>query len=168
MKITTQIANDSNKNQPSPECHAEASPGVTTKTKWFRDRRGPGLVLTNSAIISFLLLASAHAATPPAGSISTTSESVSWQGHYYTAAALDDPSHCPPKSLDPNGAVCDHFALTVNVDPSYWDTHIGGVQVTITWANADNDFDLYIYDQNGNILWRRLLGGPQRPPSGPW
>jgi len=159
MKMTAQMANDSNKNQLSAECHAEAPPGATTKTKLlFRYRRGLGFVLTNSAFISFLLLASAHAATPPGGAISTTAKSVSWQGHFYTAAALADSSQCPPASLDPS-TICDHFTLTVNVDPSYWDTHIGGAEVTITWASSDNDFDMYIYDRNGNIVASSAAGG---------
>jgi len=158
MKMTTQVANASKKNQPSAEYHPEAPSSATTKTKlWFRDRRRLRLVVTNS--ISFLLLASAHAAAPSGGTVSPTAKNVSWQGHFYAAAAVADPTQCPPASLDPGDAVCDHFALTVNVDPSYWDTHVGGAEVTITWASADNDFDLYIYDQNGNLVASSAQGG---------
>src|SRR5206468_3911640 len=68
MKLTEQVANASKNNQPSAECHPEAPSSATGKTKlWFRGRRGLGLVLTNSAFISFLLLASAHAAAPSGG-----------------------------------------------------------------------------------------------------
>jgi len=148
MKMTTQVANVSNKDQLSAECHVEVPPGATTKTQLrFRASCRLGLLMTNAAFVSFLLLASAHATTPSGGAVSPTAKSVSWQGHSYTAAAVADPSQCPPASLDPGDAVCDHFSLTVNVDPSYWDTHIGGAEVTITWASSDNDFDLYIYDQ---------------------
>src|SRR5207244_3668112 len=120
--------------------HPEAPSRAITKTKsWSRDGRGLGVVVTIP--ISLLLLACAHATTPSVGTVSPTAKSVSWQGHYYTAAAVADPSQCPPASLDPGDAVCDRFTLTVNVDPSYWDTHIGGAQVTITWASSDNDFD---------------------------
>ena len=115
--------------------------------------------MTNAAFVSCLLLASAHATTPSGGAVSPTGKSVSWQGHSYTAAAVADPSQCPPASLDPGDAVCDHFALTVNVDPSNWDTHVGGAEVTITWASSDNDFDLYIYDQNGNLVAASAAGG---------
>src|SRR5437868_2904571 len=110
MKMTAQVANASKKNQPSAECHREAPSNATAKTKlWFRDRRGLGLVVT---IISFLLLASAHAAALSGGTLSPTAKNVSWQGHFYAAAAVADPTECPPASLDPGGTVCDHFALT--------------------------------------------------------
>ena len=35
------------------------------------------------------------------------------------------------------------------VDPSYWDTNNGGVDVMIAWDLPADDFDLYIY-QNGS------------------
>ena len=111
-----------------------------------------------SIVVSLLLALSVPAATPSGGAISSTAKSVSWQGHFYAASTVADPTQCPPVSLDP-AAVCDHFALTVNVDPSYWATHIGGAEVTITWASSDNDFDLYIYDQNGNLVAASAAGG---------
>ena len=111
-----------------------------------------------SIVVSLLLALSVPAATPSGGAISSTAKSASWQGHFYAASAVADPTQCPPASLDP-AAVCDHFALTVNVDPSYWATHIGGAEVTITWASSDNDFDLYIYDQNGNLVAASAAGG---------
>jgi hypothetical protein len=52
--------------------------------------------------------------------------------------------------VDTGNLVCDHFKLTVNVDPSYWTANAGGAVVTITWADSGNDFDLYIFDAQGN------------------
>src|SRR5207245_1055205 len=131
MKMTAQVGNVSNKNQLSAGCHKEAPAGATTKTQLgFRANGKLGLLMMNAAFASFLLLASADATTPSGGTVTPTAKSVSWQGHSYTAAVVADPSQCPPASLDPGDAVCDHFTLTVNVDPSYWDTHVGGAQVT--------------------------------------
>src|SRR5438477_9589912 len=108
MKMTAQMGNVSNKKQPAAECHPQAPSSTGTKTKlWFRHRCSLGLVVTNS--ITVLLLASAQATTPSGGAITPTVKSVSWQGHSYTAAVVADPSQCPPASLDPNDAVCDHF-----------------------------------------------------------
>jgi uncharacterized repeat protein (TIGR01451 family) len=81
---------------------------------------------------------------------------VSWVGHHYAAAAVADPAAggagCPPEA-DPLDLVCDHFFLTVNADPSYWDTHTGGVRVKITWASPEDDFDMYVY-QAGAVVQR--------------
>jgi len=103
------------------------------------------------ALISALLVAApwqAGAATPSSGTIAPPNgTSVSWTGQTYVAAAVADPAAggagCPPVA-DPVNAVCDHFFLTVNVAPSYWNTHTGGARVAIDWSDSgdtDDDFD---------------------------
>lgn len=89
-------------------------------------------------------------ATPVSGTVGPGTLPATWQGKSYTAAAVADPAACPPASLDSSNAVCDHFALTVGVDPGYWSIAAGGASVTINWADAANDFDLYVYDAAGN------------------
>jgi hypothetical protein len=54
---------------------------------------------------------------------------------------------------------CDHFYLTVNVPPSYWDTHTGGAEIEIHWLTADDDYDLYVYDSAGLEVGRSGAGG---------
>jgi hypothetical protein len=109
-----------------------------------------------------LLIVSAtplEAATPPAGTIGPANPSVSWQGQLYpTGHSVAVPEACPP-AIDPANALCDHFYLTVNVPPSYWDTNTGGADIEIAWASADDDFDLYVYDNTGTEVGRSAAGG---------
>src|SRR5437867_2021341 len=109
--------------------------------------------------IALLLALIVPAATPSGGTIGPRAKNASWQGQFYAAAAVADPTACPPAGLDPANTVCDHFTLTVNVDPSFWNTYVGGAEVTITWASADNDFDLYIYGQSGSLVASSAQGG---------
>ena len=104
------------------------------------------------------LLVPARAATPSSGTISPTNPSVNWDGKYYEARATVDPEACPDEA-DQQNTLCDHFYLTVNVPASYWTTHTGGAEVTITWPSADDDFDLYVYDKNETLVAYSASGG---------
>jgi hypothetical protein len=66
---------------------------------------------------------------------------------------------CTSAALDPANTVCDHFTVTVDAASSYWNTANGGLSVTITWASADNDFDLFVYDAAGNLADSSAQGG---------
>src|SRR5439155_5817624 len=68
------------------------------------------------------------------------------------------PDVCPP-ATDPANVRCDHFYLTVDVPPSYWDANNGGAQIQITWADPNDDFDLYVYDNGGNLVGQSASGG---------
>jgi hypothetical protein len=113
------------------------------------------------AILGALLLigpTSTTAATPPAGSIGPTpGTSATWSGGPYLVPT-PVPDVCPPAS-DPTNVRCDHFQLTVDVPASYWQTHTGGADVQITWASPDDDFDLYVYDNSGNLVGQSASGG---------
>ena len=112
------------------------------------------------ALVSPLLWTSwsAGATTPSSGTIGPPDgTTISWTGQTYAVAAVPDPAAggagCPP-AADPANAVCDHFFLTVNVAPSYWNTHTGGARVAIDWSatgDADDDFDMYVY-QGGTLV----------------
>ena len=117
--------------------------------------RVPGL-----AILAALLLvgpASAPAASPPSGTIEPSNTSAAWTGGPYVLPQ-PLPDVCPPAS-DPANVRCDHFYLTVNVSPSYWDANHGGAQIQITWASPNDDFDLYVYDNGGNLVGQSASGG---------
>ena len=91
----------------------------------------------------------AGAATPAAGSLALTgAHSVTWQSPVYAKGTLGGAGDCP--KTDPTSATCDHFDLTVDVPPSFWDdTPEGGVPIAIRWEHPTDDFDLYVYDANG-------------------
>jgi uncharacterized repeat protein (TIGR01451 family) len=105
------------------------------------------------------------AATPSSGTIGPPDgTSVSWTGQTYAVGAVADPATggaaCPPQA-DPVNAVCDHFFLTVEVAPSYWNTHTGGARVTVDWSasgDTGDDFDMYVY-QGGVLVDRSGSGG---------
>jgi hypothetical protein len=108
--------------------------------------------LLAAAAIGLLGAAAAPAATPSSGTIGPPSgTSVSWTGQFYPVAATVVPEACPP-AIDPANALCDHFYLTVNVAPSYWDTNTGGAAIEIHWPSSDNDFDLWVYDNDDGTL----------------
>ena len=111
------------------------------------------------AVGAFVLAGAGAGATPSSGTLGPTAGTANWTGQHYAAAAVADPTACPPASLDPQNLVCDHFSLTVNVDPSYWNTNSGGASVTISWASNANDFDLYVYDSSGNEVAHSAAGG---------
>jgi hypothetical protein len=83
----------------------------------------------------------APAATPAQGSISPAVPSTAWDGKFYAATVVPDPNACTAGATDPIDLICDHFRLNVN-------SPFAGqrdVTVTITWADAINDFDLYVF-----------------------
>ena len=47
----------------------------------------------------------------------------------------------------------------MNVPPTYWDTHTGGADIQITWPSSGDDFDLYVYDNTGNLVGQSASSG---------
>ena len=100
-----------------------------------------------------------RAATPSGGTISTLSPSLTWQGQFFAAGVNGDPTQCPP-NLDPNNLQCDHFLLNIDLAPDFWLTHTGSANITITWADGSNDFDLYVYrTTDGQLVGSSTAGG---------
>ncbi len=102
-------------------------------------------VFTLLVFIPFIVFA----ATPDSGTLMPSSSggasSISWTGGPYTAVTAD-PSLCTSLS-------CDEFLLTVNIPVSFYTTNPDfSVRVHIAWADTPNDFDLYVYDANGNLV----------------
>ncbi len=117
------------------------------------------VVLFVLVLSSTSMLRGVHAATPSSGTLSDTSQSVTWTGATYTAAANADPSMCPP-NIDQFNLLCDHFLLTIDLASDFWTTHTGTVTITINWPSGSNDFDLYIYrESDGQQVGSSTLGG---------
>ncbi|MGH3715072.1 MAG: hypothetical protein ACRDT4_16650 [Micromonosporaceae bacterium] len=119
-----------------------------------RRTRGRAVAVTS---VTLLVLAgvgggTAIAATPTGGTVSPTAPEVTWQGATYAASAIVDPAACI------GGVTCDEYALTVDVPASYWNDKVGGAEVSITWGDVSNDFDLYIYNAAGDTVASSAAG----------
>ncbi len=113
-----------------------------------------GLLLATAVQVSQV----AQAADPSQGTVKPSAPTANWDGQNYPLAATVDPEACPPKEEDPTDALCDHYTLNVPVDRSFWADRDGGVSVTITWPEPDDDFDLYIY-KGGDMVASSASGG---------
>ena len=98
-----------------------------------------------------LFLGPAEAATPSSGTIGPDNPTVTWEGQYYAAAATLFPEECPPEA-DPANTLCDHFFLTVS--------DVGTADIQIVWPSAEDDFDLWVYDNDtGQLVGFSAQGG---------
>src|SRR5207249_9205791 len=106
-------------------------------------------VLGMASLLGALLFAvPSQAADPGSGTVDPTHTTATWTGPVPPngAAVTQGPDNCS----DP-GAFCDDYTLTVAVDPSYWDTNNGGVDVMIAWDLPAVDFDLYTYQTGSQV-----------------
>ena len=79
------------------------------------------------------------------GTTSVTWTSATYTNQNYTSAVLgSDFSNCT------DGVNCDVYMLTVDIPADYWDNHEGSVVVEINWESVNDDFDLYVFDSQGN------------------
>src|ERR671914_973822 len=81
----------------------------------------------------------AGAATPSSGSVGPANPSVGWSGKSFVLGVTPTPTPCMA------GATCDVFGLSVGAGGAYWGSHDGAMTVSIGWASASDDFDLYLY-----------------------
>ena len=104
-----------------------------------------------------------QAATPGAGTVSSTSSSANWQGGPFL---VSNPADCLVSSGLPVPG-CDRFDLTISplAGPEL-------IDIAITPANPGDDYDLYIYDAAGNQLDSSATNGGNEqvtlsdPPAG--
>lgn len=109
--------------------------------------------LTAATVTGLLVLAlgagPSFAAEPTGDSVGPDDTSASWIGAWYGEAVTPEPGPCDPSgasSTDP----CDLFDLRVEVETAFWTPHDGAVSVGIVWERAADDFDLYVFDAEGN------------------
>jgi hypothetical protein len=98
----------------------------------------------------------AFGSDPTAGTISAPAESgqvsVTWTGGPYTIAT-PDPALCASSAVN-----CDEFILTLDAPAGYWDNHEGEVTIAVTWESTTDDFDMYIFDSEGNEVGSSTAG----------
>ncbi len=124
------------------------------------ERRRVSVVTLVLAVLALgVLVAPATSAHPQAepseGTVSLEQRTLSWQGeHYAVGSALFPGITCQVPT------VCDRFDLTVAVDPSHWDDNTGGVEIVIAWEDASDDFDLHVFDGDGNPVGSSIGDNP--------
>lgn len=93
------------------------------------------------------------------GTLSTTSTSLKWSstqtgviGETQTGTGVANPP-C-------NATVCDLYTLTVNVPATFYAANPSfTVNVTANWSSSLNEFDVYVYDANNNLVGMATQGG---------
>ncbi|MBW3658214.1 MAG: choice-of-anchor B family protein [Actinobacteria bacterium] len=125
---------------------AAATPARAHPSKDDRDhpaRQGERSILPPAA--GDLAGAAPRAADPSQGRVSLEDRTEAWAGQHYPAGST---AFAGTTCRVPSDLVCDHFGLTVDVDPTHWETNTGGVEFTISWPDPANDFDLHVFDRD--------------------
>ncbi|MGH3951729.1 MAG: choice-of-anchor B family protein, partial [Pseudonocardiaceae bacterium] len=131
--------------------------GITGAVQARRVRRhwsGFGLLAVGALVLATVV--PAQAATPSEGTVSLAERTTEWVGEHY---AVGQTAVADTTCQAPSDTICDHFALKVDIDPAHWETNTGGVEVTISWPSAANDFDLHVYDENGEEVGHSIEEG---------
>lgn len=89
----------------------------------------------------FLLAANGYVqgAEPPSGSVGAEGDTLSWSGGPFTSAN-------PAPGTCTEGVTCDTFQLNLAIPSG----KVGRVNFEIHWESTTNDFDLFVFDANGN------------------
>ena len=92
----------------------------------------------------------AMAATPDAAALRPLNATATWQGSTFKDSSVGGPKKCDREG--DHKSTCDHFRVTVDVPKGYWNSHQGGLRVSISWTSEADNFDLYAYDREGHRL----------------
>ena len=121
-----------------------------------RHHRSAGLVALLATAIALCAVPAAHAAAPPAGTLTpdaTGSGAVSWTGSVTVGSETlrdDAGAGCFGADGRPSaGSGCDVFALDVATDAAFYDEHPGAVSVNATGFGL-SDLDLFVYRRNAD------------------
>lgn len=102
--------------------------------------------------------APAFAATPASGTLTDTSQPVTYTaGPFLVPNVTDNVNGTPICSATVPAEQCDTFALTVNVAST--DANTKRVRVTISFPIAAGEFDVFVFDAKGNLLGSDTAGG---------
>lgn len=98
----------------------------------------------------------ARAAEPKAGAIGPTQATVHWSGPVVATSQM-------AVTCDTDGVTCDEFALNVDVPEAHWSTNVGGAKVTISWTDASDLFEMYVFDASGSQVASAPIGIGEGP-----
>jgi choice-of-anchor B domain-containing protein len=123
----------------------------------------PGFAVLLGIVIAAggVLAMTAGAADPNEGSVSLDQTQTGWTGKHYASGASSLPESRSAQVVCsvPGDDLCDHFELSADIDSSHWDANRGGVEVLISWPSEEDDFDLYVYDAQGNTVGSSATSG---------
>lgn len=94
--------------------------------------------------------APARAAEPASGTAGEVGDTLTWTGGPFTSANLS-PGTCV------EGATCDTFTLNLAI-PQFM---VARVAFEIHWQDATNDFDLFVFDEDGNERGNSAAGSTE-------
>jgi hypothetical protein len=106
-----------------------------------------GLMLALVAVCGGLVANSGRslAAEPPGGRLTDSVRTLNWHGPDYPVG-----TNVQDRALCNSTGLCDEYQLYVQLPSSYTVTQQVSVTVVLTWENELDDYDLYIFDPNGN------------------
>jgi choice-of-anchor B domain-containing protein len=123
----------------------------------------PGFAVLLAVVIGAggVLAMTAGAADPNKGTVSLDQTKTGWAGKQYASGSSSLPEARSAQAVCsvPGDDFCDHFDLSADVDASHWDSNRGGVEVLISWPSEEDDFDLYVYDAQGNVAGSSATSG---------
>ena len=112
-----------------------------------RKRSWSGLPLAVTILCSGFAVGLASAASPPAGTVTARSTSLSYTAGPFVVANVTGTAG----SVVCNAAApCDDFKLTVDLPATYANDY--KLAVRIQWPNSAADFDLYVFDADGVLV----------------
>jgi len=115
------------------------------------------LVVSALILFSFIFVDRSRSANPTAGTLSAGGANVTWAGTAIGGSSEEGEDTCI------EGLNCDTFLLTLSGTPADW---VGQkARVTISWASANDDFDVYIH--KGNTNTGPLVGSSAASGAGP-
>jgi choice-of-anchor B domain-containing protein len=123
---------------------------VATRRHWSTFALGTAVLLVLAGATP------AQAADPSEGTVSLKERTAGWEGQHYPVGQTAG-AHTTCQA--PTDTICDHFTLNVEINAAHWETHNGGVEITISWPSADDDFDLHVFDENGDEVGHSIAEG---------
>ena len=108
-------------------------------------------------LLMFVFVDHSRSANPTNGTLTPSGANVTWDGTAIGGSSEEGEDTCV------EGLNCDSFLLTLSGAPANW---VGKkAKVTISWANANDDFDVYIH--KGNTNTGPLVGSSAASGGGP-
>lgn len=98
------------------------------------------------SLVGFLALAG-RAATPSSISLGPDRLEATWAGPVVEASSIEAGQGCAPPA-----SFCDELDLNVDVTPTYWDDHTGGIKLEVHWEKPSDQFELWVYDDSGTVV----------------